>query len=113
MEFQEVEVDAFEQKPREYKGGPKGPKPRTEEQKPWDAAFDKAWKGNKVLAVQVAPDQADDARKRVDSAARFFGLATTEGAAKPGNKEGTVILQWLVRERKVRGPQKTAESSSE
>ena len=115
MSFEMLDIDeaaeVFETKKRNYAGGPKGPRPRSEEQKPWDEAFDKAWKSEKkVLAVQVAPDKADEAAKHVASAARYFNLGVTEGVPKPGKVENTVILTWKIREVK---PRKTAKSSAE
>lgn len=102
MEFVTEEVE-FEAKPRVYSGGNKGPRPRSEEQKKWDEQFKKSWESDrKTLAVQVPPDKADDARKRVNSSARFFKLTTTEGLPKPGKAENTVILTWLIREPKPR-----------
>lgn len=98
----------FQPKKREYKKGPQGPRPRTEEQKPWDAAFQAAMDEDRPLAVQVAPDEADEARSRVGSAARYFGKATTEGQPQSGNVSGTVILTWKIRE-----PQTRKKTSSE
>lgn len=95
--------DVFEKKPREYKGGPKGPRERKEDQIPWDLAFQSAWhSSSKVLAVQVTPDDAENARKHVAASARFFGLGYTEGLPKPGHEEGYVILAWKIREVKKR-----------
>jgi hypothetical protein len=111
MAFEIIEDVDFEQKPREYKGGPKGPKPRTEEQKPYDAAFKAAMDGRGVLAMQVEPDNADYARKRVISAARYFERAVTEGLPKPGKVEGTVILTWKIRVPTRRGPRKPKDSA--
>lgn len=107
MAFEFVSDVEFEAKHREYKGGPTGPKPRTEEQKPWDEHFKNAMNTTNVVAVQVVPDAADTARKHINSAARYFERAVTEGVAKPGNVEGTVILTWKIRIPKVRGPRKT------
>lgn len=107
MEFLPPELagDKFEKPKREYRGGPVGPRPRSEEQMAWDDAFIRAYNSDtQVLAVQVAPDAAKDAAKRVDSAARFHGLATTAGVPKPGRQEGTVILTWKVRVPKKRTP---------
>lgn len=102
LDFEEA-ADVFETKPREYKGGPKGPRERKEEQVPWDEAFERAWNSeSKVMAVQIKPEEADVAKKRVASAARYFGLGYTEGLPKPGRVEGTVILAWKLREVKPR-----------
>lgn len=106
MDF--VNVD-FEAKKRDYATGPRGPRERTAEQKPWDAAFEKAMAGNGILGVQVPPEQADEVRKRVASAARLYGRAVTEGVARPGKVEGTVILAWKIRIPQKR--EKKAESS--
>lgn len=114
MAFEILDDIDFEAKPREYKGGAKGPRPRTEEQKPWDEAFDNAWKSeNKVLAAQVTPDMAEDAKKHVLSSARFYGLAVTEGKAIPGKVEGTVILRWKIREPKKRVASRTDVNTSD
>lgn len=101
----------FTPKTREYATGPRGPRARSDEQKPWDSAFKVAMDGTGYLHVQVTPDEAEDAKKRVASAARFYGMATTEGAARPGAAKGSVILSWQVRVPTKRGPRakKTAE----
>lgn len=99
---EDTAADVFERKSREYAGGPKGPRPRTEEQKVWDEAVQKAHNGNGVCAVVITPEMADDARKRVNSATRYLGLSSTEGVAKPGPREGTVILAWKIRVPKER-----------
>lgn len=108
MAFEILDDVEFKPKKREYKGGPQGPRPRSEEQKVWDEAFDKAWNSEKkTLAVQVTPDKADDAKKRVNSSARFFEKAVTEGEPRPGKDEGTVILSWLIRIPKKREKSRT------
>lgn len=109
MEFlsEDVAAEQFETKKREYKGGPAGPRPRTETQMEWDKAVKRAYESaSQVFAVQVAPDAADDARKRVDAAVRFLNLGTTAGVPKPGKVEGTVILTWKIRDVVKRGPRK-------
>lgn len=101
----------FVAKTRTYATGPRGPRARSEEQAAWDNAFREARDGSGFLFAQVTPAQADDARKRVASAARLMGLATTEGEARPGKVEGTVILAWEIRTPTKRGPRakKTSE----
>lgn len=114
MQFVEAE---FEPKKREYKGGPRGPRPRSEEQQQWDEQFERAMNGSGVLAVQVSPDKGDEAVRRVSSAARYFERAVTEGAPKPGTVENTVILTWKIRIPKTRARKtettETAETSAE
>jgi hypothetical protein len=112
MSFEIVDEE-FEPKKREYKTGPRGPLPRKEEQVPWDQAFERAMNSNNVLAVQVAPELADDAAKRVASSARYYDRSVTEGVPKPGKAENTVILTWKIRIPKKRGPKKTSETSAE
>ena len=112
MSFEMLDLDeaeeVFETKPREYKGGAKGPRPRKPDQIPWDEAFEKAWNSEKkILAVQIAPEEAENARKRIASCERYFDLGTTEGVAKPGKVEGTVILTWKIRQVTKR-PRKTS-----
>lgn len=101
----------FKPKTREYPKGPRGPRERSEAQKPWDAAFQRAMEGRGILHAQVKPNEADDARKAVKSAARYFERAVTEGEAQPGREKGTVILSWKIRVPEKRGPRakKTAE----
>lgn len=101
----------FAPKVREYATGPRGPRPRSDEQKAWDDAFKASMDANKPLFAQVSPEEADDARKRVLSAARLYGMAVTEGQARPGSKSGTVILGWIIRVPAKRGPRKTAKTS--
>ena len=96
----------FAPKPAPKRVGIKGKRPRSEDQIPWDTALKTAFDNDRPMAVQVTPDMADEARKRVDSAARFHDLAVTEGEARPGKVEGTVILAWIVRVPKKRGPRK-------
>lgn len=96
----------FTPKVREYATGPRGPRPRSDTQKPWDEAFKKSMDAKKPLFAQVAPEEADDARKRVLASARLYGMAVTEGQARPGNKPGTVILGWIIRVPDKRGPRK-------
>lgn len=112
MEFlpDDVAADEFEVAKRVYKGGPVGPRPRSEEQKPWDEAVQKAYDGTGIFAVQIAPEGAEDAKKRVDSAVRFLGLSTTAGLPKPGRIEGTVILTWKIRLPKKRASKKAVET---
>lgn len=104
MEFlaEEEAAQTFEAPKREYKGGPTGPRPRSVEQSQWDEAMKRAHDGNGVMAVQVKPDAAGDAKKRIDSACRFLGLSATAGVPKPGKVEGTVILTWKIRVPKPR-----------
>lgn len=106
MAFEMLDVEeadeVFEQKPRVYKGGPVGPRERKDDQKPWDENVAKAFRAGKPFAVQVTPEQADQARKYVNSACRYQGLAATEGLPKPGKVEGTVILAWKLRVPKKR-----------
>lgn len=104
MSFEIVEDAEFEKKDRAYSGGPKGPRARSEEQIPWDDAFEKAWNGNKVFSIMIAPEAAEEAAKRVASSCRLFDLAVTEGKPRPGKAEGTVILSWLIRQPKKLGP---------
>lgn len=113
MEFlaDDVAETEFEVAQRVYKGGPTGPRPRSDEQKPWDEAVKKAHEGSGILAVQIVPELAEDAKKRVDSAVRFLDLATTAGVPKPGKAEGTVILTWKIRVPKKLGPRKPKEES--
>lgn len=101
----------FKVKTRTYATGPREPRPRSEKQKPWDAAFERAMNGRGVLHAQVAPDEAEAARKAVKSAARLHSRAVTEGEAQPGREQGTVILSWKIRVPEKRGPRtpKTAE----
>lgn len=104
-------VELFEQKEREYAGGPRGPRPRSEDQQVWDDAVSTAFRDNDgIMAVQVMPDFADQARKFVNSATRYHGLTSTEGVAKPGKAANTVILAWKIRFPKARpnarGPRK-------
>lgn len=108
VSFEILDDVEFEQKPREYAGGPKGPRPRTEEQKPYDEAFKRAMDGRGVLAMQIAPEDADYVGKRVISAARFYKRSVTEGQPKPGKAEGTVILTWKIRVPVRRGPNKAS-----
>jgi hypothetical protein len=95
MEF--VNDIEFTAKPREYKKGPRGPRARSAEQKQYDQAFENAHNTSGVLAVQVKPEDAEEARKKVNSAARLLNLATTEGEARPGKVKGLVILSWKTR----------------
>ena len=113
MSFELIEDDnvEFETKKRDYTNRVTGPRPRSEEQKPWDAAFEKARDGDGILRVQILPDDAEDARKRVKSAARYNNLGVTEGLPKQGKKEGTVILMWKIRPIKARKSQ--SQSSEE
>jgi len=102
----------FEPKTREYAKGPRGPRPRTEAQMEWDEAFESAMHGRGFLAVQVAPGDAEAAKKRVLSSARYFDRAITEGEPRPGNEAGTVILSWKIRVPVKKGPRnKPAETS--
>lgn len=94
----------FVEKTREYKKGPRGPRARSEAQKPWDAAFQAAMDGSGYLHAQVKPEEAADARKRVVSAARLYERATTEGEARTGKTAGTVILSWKIRVPVKKGP---------
>lgn len=118
MSFEILEDVEFEAKPREYKGNA-GPRPRSEEQLKWDAAFETAWnRDSKTLAVQILPDEAENARKRVNSSARYFEKAVTEGKSRPGHEKGTVILTWKLRVPKRREKSRTdvdipAETSGE
>lgn len=99
---------SFIAKKREYTGGARGPRPRSDDQKPWDEAFMDAWdNGNGVLAVQITPDEAEEAQKRVLSAARLNNLAVTEGEAQPGGEKGTIILSWAIRVPRKREPKAT------
>lgn len=107
MSFEIVDVE-FEPKKREYKKGPRGPRPRSDEQQVWDEAFENAMNSTEVFAVQVIPENAEDAIKRVNSSARYFDRAVTEGAPKPGKTEGTVILTWKIRVPKKRGSSETS-----
>lgn len=98
----------FVPKKRVYSTGPRGPRNRAEEQLPWDDAFENAMNGDGFLHVQVTPDEADNARKRVAACARLFERATTEGEPRPGRVKGTVVLSW-----KIRVPVKRAPKVSE
>jgi hypothetical protein len=106
-EFVAVDEE-FVPKIREYKKGPKGPRARTEEQQEWDKAFEHAMNGKGYLAVQVTPDEAQEATKRVVSAARIFERAVSEGEPRPGTTAGTVILSWAIRVPKKRKPKDAA-----
>lgn len=87
----------FKPKTREYAKGPRGPRARKPEQVPWDKAFKSAHDAGKPLFAQVTPEEAEAARKAVASAARLYGLATTEGEPQAGAEKGTVVLSWLIR----------------
>lgn len=100
----------FTPKTREYPTGPRGPRPRAESQLPWDKAFKSAMDGSGFLHAQLTPDEADEARKSVASAARLHERATTEGEARPGSEPGTVVLSWQIRVPAKRSP-KTPESA--
>ena len=108
-------VTEFVAKKSERKGGPRGKRKRTEEQKPWDEAVLSAWEGSGVLAVEILPDEAEETRKRVTSSLNYHDLAGTEGVPQAGATEGHVILMWKLRMPVKRGPrkQKTAETSAE
>jgi hypothetical protein len=97
----------FVAKKREYTGGSRGPRPRSDEQKPWDEAFIAAWENNGIFAVQITPDEAEEAQRRVLSAARLNNLAVTEGEAQPGGEKGTIILSWAIRVPRKREPKAT------
>jgi len=103
--------EEFVPKAREYKKGPRGARVRTATQAEWDSAFESAMNGKGYLAVQVAPDDAMEATKRINSAARFYGMAVSEGEPRPGAVKGTVILSWKIRTPNKRGPRKPAEGS--
>lgn len=98
----------FQPKTRTYAKGPRGPRERSPEQKPWDAAFADAVKGSGYLYAQVKPEEVEDARKRVNSAARINERAVTEGEPRPGREAGTVLLSW-----KIRIPTPRAKKASE
>lgn len=87
----------FKPKARTYAKGPRGPRARKPEQVPWDEAFKAAHDADRPLFAQVTPDEAEAARKAVNSAARLYGLATTEGEPQAGAEKGTVVLSWLIR----------------
>jgi hypothetical protein len=99
-----VAEEDFVPKPRAYSKGPRGPRQRTEEQMEWDEAFSHALNGTGYLHVQVGPEEVQDARKRVASAARYTGKGITEGEARPGRVKGTVLLSWQIRDVKKRKP---------
>jgi hypothetical protein len=108
----EIVEEEFVPKAREYKSGPRGPRARSEAQKQWDAAFEAAMNGKGFLAVQVAPEDAEEANKRVLSSCRLYERAVTEGQARPGNVKGTVILSWAIRVPKKRAPKSNAAETS-
>jgi hypothetical protein len=86
----------FTPKERTYATGPRGPRERSEDQKPYDEAFGHAV-DHGFLHVQIAPEEADTVRKAVNRAARYHEKAVTEGQARPGKKKGTVVLSWQIR----------------
>lgn len=90
------------------RGGNRGPRPRTEQQKGYDADVLDAFENdpNHVVAYQVTPDEAKAVHKGVASAARLHGLAVTQGESAPGRKKGTVVVQYRVRRPAKRGPRK-------
>jgi hypothetical protein len=92
-----VAEEEFVPKTREYAKGPRGPRARSDAQKPYDRAFTAAIEGNGYLHVQVAPGEVEDARKRVNAAARYNDRAVTEGEPRPGREKGTVLLSWKIR----------------
>lgn len=96
--------EKFVPKTRTTATGPRGPRERLASQVPWDEAFETAMNGKGYLAVQILPDDAEDAKKRILSSARLFEMATTEGEPQPGRVKGTVILSWMIRVPKKRGP---------
>lgn len=102
----------FVPKVREYPKGPRGPRARSDEQKRWDAAFETAMNGKGYFAVQIAPADAEDAQKRVMACARFFDKAVTEGEPQPGREKGTVVLAWMIRNPKKRGPRKQKDAET-
>ena len=104
-----VEDVEFAPKEREYPKGPRGPRERSDAQKEWDEAFEYAMNGKGFLAVQVKPDDAEAAKKRVLSSARFFERAVTDGEPRPGREAGTVILSWKIRV-PVKRPRKNTET---
>ncbi len=106
MPIEIVEDAEFAPKPRVPSGKPRAPRKRSEEQKEWDEAFMNSLPRG-IFSVQVTPEEAEDARKRAVSAARLNGRALTEGAARPGRQEGTVVLTW-----KIRVPKKRPEKPS-
>ena len=94
----------FEQKPIERASGPRGKRARTAEQAEWDEAILAAYEEGHAFAVQIHPDEAPEIRKKVTSSCNYLDLGKTEGLARPGSDEGTVILHWKIREIVKRGP---------
>lgn len=108
-----ITVDEFVAKPKKPRVGNKGKRPRSDAQKPWDEALRAAFEDGRPMAVQVAPEAAEEARKAVASAARFHELSAVEGEPIPGKAEGTVILMWKVYIPKKRGPRNSGENPAE
>jgi len=106
-----VTDEEFVPNERAYATGPRGPRRRTEDQEPWDEAFGHANDSTGYLHAQVAPDEVEDARKRVASAARYHGKGITEGQARPGKTKGTVLLSWKIRDVVKRKPKSGDETS--
>jgi len=106
-----VADEEFVPKERTYAKGPRGPRKRTEGQKPWDEAFGHALNSSGYLHAQVGPDEVEDARKRVTGAARYHGKGVTEGQARPGKVKGTVLLSWKIRDVAKRKPKSGDETS--
>lgn len=105
------EIEEFQPKERTYSSGPRGPRERTDAQKQWDEAFTDAYEGKGFIAVQVKPEDAEAAKKRVLSSARLYNLAVTEGEPRPGRAAGTVVLSWKIRQPVKRAPKtETAET---